>query len=510
MYWLDEGGRGGLWIWQSGNLTQAVQADPLQGLTIAHSDVPPSRGAWVRVWDGVTGRPEWFGARVNASSFDNQPAIQAALDLCPEVQLGAGAYHVARGLRMIRSGVRLFGAGHTQTDQGTNAASTQIVCADARETILQIGVDTRAKPARLVEAVRIEGFTVNRSVDPYTPTTGHLGCIGIAMRWCVNCHAEQVFSLNSCRGWFFSGTVENYVRYCSALRERDGSNASNDVFIGFHIDQNAPSGYNGGNASLYLTYCRAFPGTEKRSPSLSYGAAVRFDGGWVDTFIHGLESGGGIQYGIHGLGDGFASVTPRTENLIVSNCILDPGGTACVWLEGAGNQAAITLANNYFATQVGNGVVLLRIAGSVTIQNNQFIVGQFGGTGLSANQVNGLRSQGNIFTGHRQPITLSQCTNFHLADTINGRFAPPGDYPAIGAAKCARGTIDCTVSGVSNSYTRAVDLKGSDNRMIEVRCTGLDTRAIVGGGANRLIYNDVAVRGTGPFGINCLASGILA
>ncbi len=506
---LDEGGRSGVWLWRAGDFSAAVRADPLQGLTVAHAQVAPSRGAWVREWDGMTGRPEWFGARANAPGFDNQLAIQAALDLCPAVQLGAGSYYVTRGLRIRRSGVHLFGGGHTQTDQGANGSATQIVCTDPRETILQIGPEGRARPANLVECVRIEGFTVNRSADPFTPASGILGAIGISLGWCVNCHAERVLSINSCRGWYFGGTVETYIVHCGALVMRQRSSGGRSVFVGFHVDQNSASIYNGGNASLYLTYCRAFPANWQIAASLTYGAGLRFDGGWVDTYLHGFESGGGIQYGIHGIGDGVAKTSFRTEDLIVTNCVLDPGSTACVWLEDAGPSAAITLANNYFATQTGTAVVLSKIAGSVTVQNNQFIVDKFGGTGLSAVGVNGLRTQGNIFTGPRQPIVLSGCTNFHLSDTINGRFAPPGDYPAIGLVQCSGGTVDCTVGGVPNSYTRGVELRGELNTRIEVRCTGLNPETVAGGVSGKLVHNGVPVLAQGPFGRDCLASGIM-
>jgi len=505
---LGEGGRAGIWIWQPGNLAAKVKADPLQGLYIAHADISPTRGAWVRDWDGLTGRTEWFGAQANTPDFDSQPSLQAALDLCPAVQLGPGSYYIARGIRILRSGSHLFGAGITQTDQGPNDISTRIVCTSAIETILQVGADSKRKPTDLVEGVRIEGLTVDRSVNPFTPDSGILGCIGIAMSWCVNCHAERVFSLNSCRGWFFSGTVQHYVRWCSALREREGSNAANDVFVGFHFDGDAPSGYNGGNASVYLTFCRAFPSTDDGSPSLGYSAGVRLDNGWGDIYIKGFECGAGIKYGIHGIGDGYGSSSFRTENLMITDCVLDPGAQACIALEGGGHYSAVTIANNYFATMVGTAVILHQLAGSISVANNQFIVGRYGGTGLSAVQVNNLRSDGNIYTNFRQPIYLGLVTNFEVSDTING-ITGRGDYPAITVSQCARGEISCIVSGVPSSYTKAIDMQGTGNSLIEVKATKLNGAAIAGGAANTLVHNGTQITSTGVFGTNCLVSGIM-
>jgi hypothetical protein len=507
-WWLDEEERAGAWTFKAGDFASAVSADRLQGLFLPHAGVSPSRGAWVRQWDNVTGRAEWFGARRNVPNFDNQPAIQAALDLCPVVQLGAGSYFVARRLTITRNGTQLRGVNPTQTDQGTSDRSTRIVSTSATETILQIGSDSRSKPSELVEAVRIEGFTVDRSANPFTPASGVAGCVGIALRWCVNCHAERVFSINSSRGFTFSGTVENYIRYCSALREREGSNASNDCFIGFHFEGDAPSGYNGANASLYLTFCRAFPLTTDGAPSLTYGAGIRFDGGWVDLFIKGFEAGSGIQYGIHGIGDGYASTSFRTENLMITDCVLDHSGTACIALEKGGQMTAVTIANNYFATGTGTAVFLHQLGGSITVANNQFIVGQYGATGLSAVQVNNLRTQGNIYTSLRQPVILQGVTHFEIADTINGTRSG-GDHPAITLAECRNGTVDSIVSGSPASYTAGVAMKGPANQLIEVNATKLSSSALARGAVAKITYNDQSITAAGLFGRDCLATGIL-
>ena len=400
-------------------------------------------------------------------------------------------------------------AAHTQTDQGANDRATQIICTSATETIIQVGSDSSTQPTPLVEAVILKGFTVNRSVDPFTPATGVAGAIGIALRWCVNCHFEKVFSINSCRGWFLFGTVETYVKWCAALRNREGSNAANDPFIGFHLDYSAPLGANGGNASAYLTYCRAFPYTEGTVPSLTYSAGVRMDSGWVDLFIHGFETGGGIQYGIHGIGDGYSSGSFRTEDLIITNCVLDPGAIACIWLEQAGPESAITIANSYLApASTGTAVVLYQLGGSVTVSNNQVIVAAFSAAGIGATNVNNLRAHGNIYTGLRQPIWLNAVTSFEIRDTLHG-LVTSGDYPALGVAACTRGKIDCIVNGPGGCYTKGVDLQGTANSLIQVEATNLQATAFPSGSANKIVHNGTQVTTAGLFGTNCLASGIM-
>jgi hypothetical protein len=507
--WLDEGARNGRFVWRAGDHRQAIGADPLQGLSVAHHRRPPSDGAWLRIWDGVHGRAEWFGAQADHADVDCTAAIQAALDLCPTVLLCAGIYHTRARLLIVRNSTRLIGAGIAQTDQGQNGRATVIACASADATILQIGVDDSRQPPRLVEGVQLADFTVKRSVDPLTPPKGVAGAIGIALRWCVNCHITRIFSIESARGWFFYGTVENYVTYCSALRGRRGTNPANDVFVGFHLDYTAPLAANGGNASLYIDHCRAFGGYGAGRPALTYSAGLRTDGGWVDLYIHAFETGA-IQFGIDGYGDAHDGGTSyRTEDLIITNCVLDPGEVACIRLQSADASSAVQISNCYLATiPAGTCLILRDIGGAITVTGNQFITGAPGATGMSAANINNLRAEGNIYTRLRQPVWLQSITGLSLRDTING-IDGANAYPAVTMIDCTRGMVECTVSGRSGSYATGVDLRGSGNSLIEVRCTNLE-RATFTPGPAKLIADGAPVRGAGPFGRDCLAQGIMA
>lgn len=502
LFRIDEAAGGGWWRWEASDRSAAVCADPLQGLTIAHAAIPPSRGAWVREWDGIVGRAEWFGARADTREVDCQPAIQAAVELCPTVQLGPGSYHVARRIQILRNGTRLIGAWITQTDQGPNVKATRIVGTSATETILQVGPDSATQPGRLTETVQLADFTVVRATAPYMPTSGFGSAIGIAMKWCVNCHVERVFSIDSGRGWFFSGTIENYIKTCAALRRRPGTDPANDHFIGFHLDYNAPLAANGGNASLYIDHCRAFGGFDRGVPPFVYSAGLRTDGGWVDLFINALETGT-LRVGIDGHGDAVGAAGFRTENLSITNCVLDPGYDACIRLTTGNRASAVQISGNYCGVSPqGASIVLADLAGSVSLTANQCIVGEVGGVGLAATNVNNLRSANNIFTKHRRPIRLERCTNFHVADSVKGIDAPNGEA-AVALVGCARGTVACTVSGAAGVYGTGVELVGRGNSAVEVNGTGL------AGVARKLVSDGRAVTVAGPFGNGCLASGVM-
>lgn len=82
---LSNGGRTGVFRFNSSDLSSAVSDDPLQGVYIAPSSDPTgSSGAWVRQYgQNATMRPElnagWFGAKGDGAENDG-PSIQAALE----------------------------------------------------------------------------------------------------------------------------------------------------------------------------------------------------------------------------------------------------------------------------------------------------------------------------------------------------------------------------------------------------------------------------------------------
>jgi hypothetical protein len=502
--YLEDGGRSGWFVAHEG----AAPEDRLEGLRIASR----VRGYhWQRIWDGVHGRPEWFGAVPGdaAQAAATRAAIQACLDLCPHTLLSGGQYYVDDTLVITRNGTRLSGVAHTQTDQTRNDAgrTTQIVSTSSTATILRVGAASAAR-APLTETVTLQDFSVNRSVAPFTPEQGIAGAIGIELRWIVNCHFSCVFSINSARGWLCYGTVENYLRYCGALRDRPGTNKANDVFVGFHLDYSAPSGYNGGNASLYIDRCRCFPLTDRGSPSLTASYGIYLDRGWVDLWIDGFETGAGIMWGIYGVGRGSNATDFTTEDLFIRNCVLDPGGAGCIRLADAGVLTQVHIIGNYFApSATGTGVVLDQVRGNVTLADNQFVVANAGSaTGVAINGSAMVRLSGNSYLNLRQPIVCNSAANVSIEDTIH-YVGPKGDYPAVGLRGSTKGGyVQCVVGGSDQAYTAGVLVERGVSE-VEVNASGIQSSVVAPG--SKILHDGTPVRRQGAFGANCLASGIL-
>jgi len=498
------GQRAGFFLCVAGTLPSG---DPLQGLYFPSST---TGYYWARIWNSVEGQAEWFGAKTGDSSTDYAPAINAAIALCPTLKLRAGDYYTNTRILVTRNGQRIIGAGFTQTDEGANVNATRILCQSATATILQIGVDGNSLPATLTEAAQLSDFTVQRTVGPSIPASGFAGgAVGIAVRWAVNCHFDRVFSLESAKGWEFYGTVEMYTTKCSALRSLAGTTPANDFHIGYYLDYSAPLGLNGGNASLYFNKCRAFP--YKSPATLTYSAGIRSDGGFVDLFIDRFEMGAGMQYGIHLIGDAYSGgISYKTENLHITNCILDPGAIANIRVERGDISTQSRISGNYCAPgSSGTGISLAQLGGTIEVAHNQIIGGGFYGTGISASQVNGLVSIGNLMTRIKNPIVLSQVTSFTISnDRIHGLESGGTAQGAVLCTNCTQGVIEPILDGPGGCYGSGVYLTGTTNAGIEVRVSNIQWSAFVGGAAQKLLNNNVPVTTPGAFGNNCLCAGL--
>ncbi len=122
---LNANGREGLFECRAGALPGA---DPLNGIYAASTK---SGFYWARVWDGVAGRPEWFGAVTGdgstAARTATLAALNAAVTLLPSVELAAGTYYTNGTWRISQNGRRVTGQGRDKTGVSSNHPSAHIV-----------------------------------------------------------------------------------------------------------------------------------------------------------------------------------------------------------------------------------------------------------------------------------------------------------------------------------------------------------------------------------------------
>ncbi len=472
------------------------------------------------------GRPEWWGARTGDSTFDCAPALNACIAACPVTELAAGAYYVATRLAVGVSNRTVRGRGASQKPylQGPATLSpdaTQIVLTSPSADGILVGFDQPTAPPALLEFVTLEDFAVVRATARVplgvsgaapivNPAAGILPCpTGLAFKWVANCHFNRVLALEHSIGFYIYGCVESYWNNCAALRATAGANGGNDNWSGFYLDYNAASGYNGGNASIYLTACRAFSGVGQGHGPATYASGVTSAGGFVDLFITQMETGL-VHYGIDLEGSGPGVVDFRTEDLLIANCILDSPVRAGLRIRNAGGNTAVEINGLYvgLARDCGAaGLELDDVGGVVAINGAQFIGGGVNGTGVRAVKANSITMSGNIFTDMANPISFKSVGPSKVEGAINAAQGAWPANPAVALSDCHGCKVEVSLTGAAGAYAGGVSL--------DAACQGnaidatMIAAGVVGGAAHTILYDGKSWGGGPTFGKGNVANGPL-
>lgn len=112
VYYLNEAGREGTFVWSSANLSVEVAADTQQGLYVAPaSDTTGATGAWVRKFAGPA-IATWFGVSTSGTATTNATAINQALTTLQNLGstfdgygVGGIALHIPAGLYLFNTAI---------------------------------------------------------------------------------------------------------------------------------------------------------------------------------------------------------------------------------------------------------------------------------------------------------------------------------------------------------------------------------------------------------------------
>lgn len=122
---LNANGREGLFECRAGT---PPTADPLNGIYVTSGK---SGFYWARVWDGVAGKPEWFGAVTGdgstAARTATLAALNAAVTLLPSVELASATYYTNGTWRISQSGRRVTGQGRDKSAISSNHPTAHII-----------------------------------------------------------------------------------------------------------------------------------------------------------------------------------------------------------------------------------------------------------------------------------------------------------------------------------------------------------------------------------------------
>lgn len=496
---LSEPGRAGLFVWRTGNFAAQAAADPMQAIHVPSAATMPSIGCWVRDWDGVHGRPEWFGARPGDPAFDNRAALMACLALCPVTQLGAADYYIRGVLTFAHSNKAFVGVPGAPVNRdvgvgkpsrmGREGGSRVILTGPAavEQTVLQFGQTRIPGPdgdglmrnsvLKDINFCRDNsgGYKArnSRSSNPVDCVKGII-CSGLS-----SCRIENVASFDSPVGWHCFGCVYTKWDDCAAWRSTPAPLAMNDFSVGFLIGGFEKNyGYAGANASVYFNRCICY---DLAGGSVTLG--MRIFGAIADVFLTQSEVGR-CHVGIEIDGSGRDGRTiPLSDNdtqqdIHLINPVIDATRQQGLQLRNLNASFQVSVISPYIATAGALADIHVmggenRVEGHVSITGGVLL--SSGGRGLIAADAEGISVIGTLIRNYQTPVSLTNCKSCRIeADFFN--------YSAVAAQAVylkdvRRSSIRPTVRGGADrpGFVTGIALEGGganaiDPTMVDPEC----------------------------------------
>lgn len=466
--YLAEPGREGLFRCVPGS---APIPDPLHGLT-----VPLARGAYhfARIWDGVAGRPEWFGARINDGRADCAPAIEACVALCPVTQLAQADYFIRRTLTIARPYRTLRGTARYARNEGQGSRIILHGSAPGIHDADVLLVGSAQKPPGSHDdfptAIHIADLTLIRDGASAPHPSGELSRYPAGLRagYLVHCTFARLSSLESSVGYYFGGTVYTKVDDCLAQRTAPGLRTGPDLAAGFFLDGAPDIGLAGGNASIYLDRCLSVG----QHAAHVRPAGLVAEGAFVDSFIDRFESAR-VDTGMRFSARGALGAT-QTVDLHVRNSVLDGCGATGIEIDLAGTQtASIELADPYIYASGGGGSVGISVSnggGLVTVTGGQ-VHGDFRDGSLLLRESRGVRIQGLKLHDGSHPVVVVNSGALQIEPQVSNMKRRTTAF-AITCANVYRAVIRPLVIGAPGMLGGGVALDAACN------CSSVDTSAV--------------------------------
>lgn len=474
-------------------------ADPLRGLYVT---VQGGDRHFERMWDGRTGRPEWFGAQVNDGRADCAPAIEACVALCPVTQLAQADYFIRRTLVLDRSWRTIYGSGNFATNQGQG---TRIILQGSAPGIhgadlLLVG--SAGKPQGSHDGypteIHLSDLTLVRDGASAPHPSGDIRRYpaGLRASYLTRCTFRRIASLESGVGFCFAGTVYTKVDDCLAQRSRAGrrdKGGAQDLAVGYLLDGTPEFGLAGGNASLYLDRCLAVgQHADHVRPT-----GLLAEGAFVDSFIDAFESAridNGMRFSARGAGG-----ATQTVDLHVRNCVLDGCGGTGLEIDLTGTQAAsIDVIDPYlYASGAGGaaGIVVRDGGGLVTLSGGQ-VHGDFRDGSLLLRRTRGVRVQGLKLHEGSHPVVVEASGTLQLEPQVSNLTRRTAAF-AVTCAGVYRAAIRPLVLGAPGMLGGGVSLDAGCNY------SSVDTSAVDPGcfvavdAARKLWFGGLDARGPG-------------
>lgn len=451
-------GRMGGFTWNAGDLSAEVTADPQQGIYVPPaSDTTGASGCWVRDWDDVNGRPEWFGAAVNSTgaAADNVTALHACRDLCPATILGPFTYYTSDTVQWNVGDRKLLGC--AQNYGGVLASAITITGSNAAtNTVFQFGGDD---DAHIVRGLHCADIAFKRSGTANGSVTGDAeDCVkGVLYRYATNSTMERCRVFGSPIGFHITLSATTQLYDCNVA---PAASAANDISVAFLIGgYTTYPGFIGNNGSLRLEGNTAFG-----FPASTYTAHTLLFGLPADTWMDRCEGSTG-KNGIDVCGMNKTSMIDYLAGGTAARVLMDDAEsqqdirisqTRMDTFSGIGfyihdmNISADVAVNAPYASTCPSAFSVNNVQGRVGLLDPQFYAPANGYGGIDVNAVNMFSARGGYLRNFAVPVQLAAVFGLVLdVDIFNTQFH------AAAAVKClnvVRSTLKAVIRGAPDMF----------------------------------------------------------
>ncbi len=494
--YLAELGREGMFVFSAANLSTQVAADPLQGLYVAPTLLPDgASGAWVRQWDGVNGRPEWFGGIANDGAVDNRAAFTACVTNCPVMQLRSADYWFAGLWKMQTQYRSIIGGG--VSDGYATGNGTRIISTNAAQGVVQFGPD--AAPATLSDYyrnIKASDLTFMHSAQKTAPGVGNESTAvrTVLCQYLLFSEFDRVRAWEPLIGFWLYGCVRTFFTQPKILRSAAMA-GTGDFCHGFWID-GIPAVAAGGNPSIFISdynfECSVIAITKR---------AIFADGEFADLFIDRLEaSNATTAIYLAGSGAGnYGRIDVHIRDIVADQC----SGSA-IDISGLNASACVTINGGYVQSKTTAAAVVYLHGTSGTVN----IGGGLQIAGLEAGTTIGLHISGQPNVSVDETVTIIDCPRPVAVDsaspggcfmgTINNPLIGGGTQAAFGLTGQESWIIAPRITGAANAFVSAISLFGAANNKVSIDPSRVDLAA-VSGGANKTQINAINITAPGYY-----------
>lgn len=484
------------------NFTGEVISGPYQIFDITGT------GAVTFFWPKTSeGFAEWWGAMPGpGNETATTTGINSALIALRKVKLQAADYWINNRIYMGEPWRELSGVAERFAGAISNFV-TRILQTNASADVIQVGPDTFPGSINaLFQGNKVNNVFVGRTTGPNIAAA----VSGIKNQYTLYALFENVMCAEGIFGFQFFGTVQTQAYRCWAFRTLAGTGAGVDRFYGYYINGAAViPGLNSGNASIYLNYCNTTVGGAPVVDSVGF----YLDSGFTDAFIESPECTS-CRVGIQVIGNGApAAFDFKNGDLQIKHPNIDVFTYAGILLQNCNKFGSVEIIGGYYGAAAGSigAISIDNCKGQIRVNGGQAImVSATTSSGVVAVDSNGVTIEGLIvMEAGVSGIDASNVNNCVFRPIIKNYSTTSVTAMIRMLNTNSRNIVAPVGYGAANVFPLGVQLVSTGNTYTEINCSGMDSAAILGGSANKLVINGVQITATGLTGTN-LASGVMS